>query len=162
MFAGEYGAYALLTDPGSLPGGVVAVWIASWLWIPGGSLILFLFLVFPNGRLPSSLWRLVALLAALAVCLTTVSFALMPGRLEGVHGSLPVSNPFGIQGAAGSLDMVRTISMPLLGATALASVAAVFLRFRRAEGDERQQFKWITYAVVMLAVAILSVPYPRR
>ena len=156
VFAGEYGVYALLTDPESLPGGVVAVWIGSWLWIPSGSLVVFSFLVFPDGRLPSPRWRFVALLAGLAVCCVTVSSAFMPGTLEGSPGSLQIGNPFGIRGTAALLDAVRTVSTPLVGATALASVAAVFLRFRRAEGDERQQLKWVAYAVVVLAVAVAA------
>lgn len=153
-FAGEYGTYALFTDPGSsLPGGVVAFWLGSWLWIPGGSSILFSFLLFPHGRLPSSRWRPVAWLAASTICLATVSFALMPGPLEGISSSSPVDNPFGIEGAADLLDLVKTISMPLLGVTALVSATAVFVRFRRAKGDEREQFKWVCYAVAVLAVA---------
>ena len=153
VFAGEYGVYALLTDPGSLPGGIVAVWIGSWLWIPSGSLVVFSFLVFPDGRLPSPRWRFVALLAGLAVCSLTASSALMPGTLEGSSGS---GNPFGLGGGAGFLDVVRTVSTPLVGATALTSVAAVFLRFRQAEGDARQQLKWVAYAVVVLAVAVAA------
>ncbi|MDP9475812.1 MAG: sensor histidine kinase [Actinomycetota bacterium] len=156
VFAGEYGVYALLTDPGSLPGGVFAVWIASWLWIPSGSLMVFSFLVFPDGHLPSPRWRFVAVLAGLAVCSVTASSALMPGALEGSPGSLQIGNPFGLRGAAAFLDALRTVFTPLLGAIALTSVAAVFLRFRQAEGDERQQLKWVAYAVVVLAVAVAA------
>ena len=32
-FSGEYALYALLAAPGSLPGGEVAAWIYSWLWV---------------------------------------------------------------------------------------------------------------------------------
>ncbi|CAA9480953.1 MAG: hypothetical protein AVDCRST_MAG12-1501 [uncultured Rubrobacteraceae bacterium] len=156
VFAGEYGIYALLTDPGSLPGGVGAVWIGSWLWIPSGSLVVFSFLIFPDGRLPSPRWRFVALLAGLAVCSVTASRALMPGTLEGSPESLSIGNPFGIQGTAEFLDAAGAVSTPLLGATALASVAAVFFRLRRAEGDERQQLKWAAYAVAVLAVAVAA------
>jgi hypothetical protein len=155
-FAGEYGTYALLTAPGSLSGGVAAVWVASWLWLPSGSLIPVSFLLFPHGRLPSPRWRFVALLAALALLSATVSFALMPGPLEGSLDRLQVGNPLGVHGAAGLLGKIRAVSMPLLGTTALASAAAVFLRFRRAQGDERQQLKWLAYAVLVLTVAVLA------
>ena len=118
VFAGEYGVYASLTDPGSVPGGVVAVWIGSWLWVPSGSLVVFSFLVFPDGRLPSPRWRFVALLAGLAVCSVTVSLALVPGALEGSPESLPIDNPFGIRGTAGFFEAAGAVSAPLLGATA--------------------------------------------
>jgi signal transduction histidine kinase len=156
VFAGEYGVYASLTDPGSVPGGVVAVWIGSWLWVPSGSLVVFSFLVFPDGRLPSPRWRFVALLAGLAVCSVTVSLALVPGALEGSPESLPIDNPFGIRGTAGFFEAAGAVSAPLLGATALASVAAVFFRLRRAEGDERQQLKWAACAVAVLAIAVAA------
>lgn len=60
---GEYGAYALLTENGSLPGGVLAAWLGSWLYVLGANLVLYSFLFFPDGRLPSPRWRDVAWLA---------------------------------------------------------------------------------------------------
>ena len=53
VFASEYGIYALFVERGSLPAGVVSWWLASWVWVPAGQLVLFLFLLFPDGRLPS-------------------------------------------------------------------------------------------------------------
>jgi hypothetical protein len=52
-FSSEYVTYALLAAPGSLPAAKAAVWIASWLWVPGLGLIVFLALLFPSGQLPS-------------------------------------------------------------------------------------------------------------
>jgi len=49
-FSGEYAIYALLAKPGSLPAGDVASWVYSWLWVPDFGLIVFLGLLFPNGR----------------------------------------------------------------------------------------------------------------
>ena len=52
-FTSEYATYALLAAPGSLPAAEVAAWIYSWVWVPGLGFIVFLPLLFPNGRLPS-------------------------------------------------------------------------------------------------------------
>ena len=53
VVAFEYAVYAILSHPGSLPGGELAVRISQW----GFALPLlaygFLFLLFPTGRLPS-------------------------------------------------------------------------------------------------------------
>src|SRR4029453_18458575 len=59
--ADEYARYTYLTNPGALPGGQWAVWFGFWVWVVGiGAMVTFLFLLFPDGRLPSRRWRMVA------------------------------------------------------------------------------------------------------
>jgi hypothetical protein len=154
-FAGEYGVYALI-GPGSLPGGVMALWLASWAWILAGQLILFLFLLFPDGRLPSPRWRVVAWLSVIGILQETALYALEPAQLleTDLHGLPPVKNPFALEDAAHFLNMVGTVSSPLLGVLVLAPIVALFLRYRRARGEERQQIKWVAYAAALLTVAI--------
>jgi hypothetical protein len=52
-FANTYAEYALITEPGSLPGGPVMSWLGQLVWFPGASLMFtFALLLFPDGRLP--------------------------------------------------------------------------------------------------------------
>jgi two-component system NarL family sensor kinase len=155
VFVVEYSAYALVTRPDSLPGGVFAAWLSSWVWLPAGLLVLFLLLYFPDGRLPSSRWRPFALLVALGIGLDTLFYALRPGPLGSIGPT--VENPFGVESVARSLELANTVSAPLSGSLVLVPVAALVVRFRRATGEERQQFKWVAYAAAVLTAAFVVV-----
>ncbi|HET8645885.1 MAG TPA: hypothetical protein VFO85_10370, partial [Vicinamibacteria bacterium] len=52
-----YGAYTLVVEPGALPGGVAAAWVSSVTTYLVLGLLPFVFLLFPDGRLPSRRWR---------------------------------------------------------------------------------------------------------
>ncbi|CAN5796524.1 hypothetical protein BH18ACT11_BH18ACT11_25400 [soil metagenome] len=155
VFVVEYSAYALVTRPGSLPGGVFAAWLSSWVWLPAGLMVLFLLLYFPNGRLPSLRWRPVAFMVAVGIGLDTLVYALGPGPLEGITPS--VENPFGVEGVARFLEPADTVSAPLSGVLVLVPAAALVVRFRRSAGEERQQFKWVAYAAAVLTAAFAVV-----
>src|SRR5215203_2385263 len=50
----EYAAYSLVAQSDLPPGAEALACIASWLWVPDIGLFLYLALLFPNGRLPST------------------------------------------------------------------------------------------------------------
>jgi hypothetical protein len=65
FFAQDYAWYALVHQPGSLPGGLAMGWLGNWPWFIALVVILvFLLLLFPNGHLVSPRWRPVAWAAA--------------------------------------------------------------------------------------------------
>ena len=63
---------------------------------------------FPDGRLPSSRWRLVAGLAVVALIFWVFSEALLPGPLSETPG-VAIANPFGIEAARELLVLVGII-----------------------------------------------------
>src|SRR5215203_658230 len=156
-FAGNYSTYAFSTDQGSLPGGVAAAWLTSWVWILGGSLIPFVFLFFPDGRLPSPRWRPLAWLVLVNAALAVAPYAFAPGPLEDFPRESPVINPIGIEGSAGILGLFAQVSNFLLVPITLGMILAFYIRFRRAQGEERQQIKWVAYAVVLFTAVIIVV-----
>jgi hypothetical protein len=156
IFFSEYGIYALVTRPGSLPAGVISAWIGTWVWLPSVTLtITFLLLLFPHGRLLSPRWRPVAWLAAAVTAAGILLIALAPWDL--LDPGVPAQNPFGIEGLR---EVGLAVPVPILALgipTMLLSVVSLVIRFRRSRGEERQQLKWFVYAGVLIA-AVLLIP----
>lgn len=152
-------AYLIYRGPEPAPAGVLLGWTFIWTanlhYVPSGTLV---FLLFPDGRLPSSRWRAVLWLTVASMAGLAVATALLPGPLV-VFTS--VENPFGV---AGALPLALAgISFLVGGGCAIASVGSLFVRYRRANGIERQQIKWYLYggAVAMAAVvAIIALGLP--
>jgi hypothetical protein len=82
LFVSEYAIVTLLAEPRSvpamLPGGEVMAWISSWLWVSHIGLLVFLALLFPDGRVPSSHWRPFGWLVGAVIVIGTVCVALWP------------------------------------------------------------------------------------
>jgi hypothetical protein len=140
-FSSEYAIYTLLARPGSLPGGEVAAWLAYWLFVLSAALVVFLFLLFPGGRLPSSHWRWFAGFSVFAAAIAAVSMAFSSGMAAlGL-----VQNPLGIE----SLRDIDRIVEPFLFTLLLLAASSMFIRLRRATAVERQQIKWFAYAAAV-------------
>jgi hypothetical protein len=150
LFVAEYAIVTLLAEPGSLPsklpGGETLAWISSWMWVLHLGLFVFLALLFPNGRPPSSRWQPLVLGSGVVVVAGTVSVALWP---ETARGFDPINHPLGTEVATDIINPVETIVYAL----GLIAAASLLARLRRSKGVERQQVKWFTYAVVVLAIS---------
>jgi hypothetical protein len=154
--ASEYSIYALVSQPGSLPGARIAAWLREWIWVPFVGLIgTFLVLLFPDGHLPSSRWRVVAGLAVVALVFASLSKAFLPGVLEETPG-VAIANPLGVEAARELLVLVGTIGFSLLPLCYVASAVSMIVRFRRSRGIERQQLKWFVSATALLAVTFAA------
>jgi len=152
-FAGPYARYALLTQPGALPGGTLAASINHWLWVlPLALTALFLPLLFPDGRLPSARWRPFGWFATLATALLVAVVAIGP---DADPSSPEVRNPLALKKTEQFLPLASGLLAPLLVASFIGSVAAVVVRFRRSRGDERRQLQRFAYAAALVLVATL-------
>jgi signal transduction histidine kinase len=129
------------------------------------ALIPLLVLLFPDGRPPGRRWRwaLWALLAGIAI--SVVAYALTPGPLNNyVDAGVLYANPFGVSAFADGrpLNALVGIGVLLILGASLATVVAVWQRFRRARGEERQQMRWLvamaTSAGAGLVLIILLQP----
>jgi hypothetical protein len=133
-FARAYAVYTLLTQPGSLPIGGVMAWLAvGWTATLGwGLMATFVPLLFPTGRLLSPRWRPVAWLAAAVLALAMLALAITPGPVDEETSS--ITNPMGVESAAGVLGLLESVVMPLLVVVMIASVTSLVMRFRRSWG----------------------------
>src|SRR5215208_2874756 len=147
----EYAIYALLTNLGALPLGAEASWLGQWIWAPGlGLILVFLPLLFPDGHPPSHRWRPVAWLGGLSIGLGVVSsmIVLWPERGPAlVTGDESPSHVLQV--------LVVFVAFPLMLLAGVGAVISLFVRFRRARGDKRQQIKWFASASALTLVWIL-------
>jgi hypothetical protein len=154
-FCGEYAIYALLAQSGYLPAGQAAAWGSTWLYVPSGALLVYVTLLFPDGRLPSRRWRPLAWLVGIAAVVGATAAALLPVPICNVCS---IENPLGIEGLESVSDLVDSLIEAFwYGVLGLVAVASLCLRYRRAGGVERQQIKWFAYAATVIFLgAILA------
>jgi len=135
---------------------LVAV-VGDYGWAPAIALGVTLpALLLPDGRLRSHRWRVVVATSVAGATLAVVAGSLAPGRLE----SMPIDNPFGLPGPAGTIALVLSLIGVLLHWGSLpAAAVCVVLRFRSSRGVERQQLRWVAAgAAGAVAGLLLTLP----
>jgi hypothetical protein len=154
MFLGMtdyYGLYGV-ARPGSVPFPVGVAAVNNFMWVPAvGLLGTYVFLVFPDGRLPSRRWRPLAWLSGTVIVLVSILVGLTPGGLQNLGG---IRNPYALEGYAW-LETVTYVVLPLLPLCMLASVISLVIRYRSSRGEERQQIKWIAFAASFVGLLYL-------
>jgi hypothetical protein len=148
-----YARYALITAPGSLPGGQYGTWL-GWTYAPTVAILaIFLPLYFPTGRLLSPRWRPVVWSGIGFLAFAVAGNALWPGPQPPLPGLDPVPNPVVFLPQATPLfELFRNLAGLCLLPGIAGAIAALVVRFRRSRGIERQQLKWFTYAAALAPV----------
>src|SRR5215204_1651816 len=129
-----YATYSMIVEPDSLPAPRAASGLLEGLgFVVAITLLPFLLLLFPTGRLPSQRWRPVAWIV-LAAGATGVTLG-----------------PFLSEDSV----LIIAVVMLLIIASGLSTLSLV-VRYRGASGVERQQLKWFAFAAVLLVAVPIS------
>jgi signal transduction histidine kinase len=150
--ATTYADYAVLAEPGALPGGEWAVLFNERGWPTLFVCVTAIAFVFPDGRLPSPAWRRVAVVTVASFAVLIVVSLLAAERFSDdfAHVSSPLPEL-----------SESIIGIPLmlsgLGAVAglVAGAVAIGMRLRRSSGVERYQLKWLAYAAALIPASVV-------
>jgi hypothetical protein len=146
--------YGLAASAGrGLPAGEYVGWPQLWIWVPFITLItVYLFLLFPDGRLPGPRWRLVSWAAG---GFSVVAIAGLGFTAGSERPNLPaLSNPFGVTPAVLPFD-AGVAGLAGLLCCVVVSAWSLFARSRRGTAVERQQIRWLAYSGCLVALALL-------
>ena len=144
----QYDAFELATT-GAVTSSATLDALYAWMWVPPIGLPgIYMILLFPDGRLPSRRWRPFALFAGTVMAVICVGFIFIPGPLEGHPG---VRNPFGLEWLAW-LREVSIFIILLFPLCILVSALSLVFRYRRSEGEVREQIKWLVFAACFFGV----------
>jgi hypothetical protein len=115
-------------------------------WVP---------LLFPDGSLPGRRWRPVAWVIGVLIVADVTLRLFTDDHLEPYGRALP--NPIAVGGDAGAVAqaMIVVTSVGLVASIILAFLSLV-VRFARAAGIERQQFKWFLASVALVFVTLIG------
>jgi signal transduction histidine kinase len=164
---GDYATAALKTRPGTLPFGVAAAWLDRWLIVVALGMFIPIFLLYPDGKLPSRRWRPVLWLLIGSFAITITSFAITPGQLTGAFADIAdvnVTNPLGVRALEAPLKAITLIGGFAMFASGLLAGASLFVRYRGASQEVRQQIRWLAFVaaafiaemVVIFAVSAIA------
>ena len=134
---------------------LLMLWFNTWNWLLLIFPLLFIPLLFPNGRPPTLRWRWVSV-AAIAWATLFVLLATLSQKIHtNTTPDIVFDNPIGVLGE----DTVQLlVGVWILGLVVLvvACAAALFVRYRRARETEREQIKWLLYACAVFLVVFVG------
>jgi hypothetical protein len=153
-----YAAFSWLRYGGRLPETMLVTWLAQWFWAPPYTCFMLLLLLFPTGKLLSRRWRWVGVTAvAYTVLLMIVAAVSSPMAIELPGTNLSSPNPVGLWELPADRwgFLFGFFSLPLL-LLIVVSATSIALRWRQADGVERQQIKVVVYAVIVIVIVLIG------
>jgi signal transduction histidine kinase len=147
--------YGLKVEPGSVPFIIVWATLGEFALYPL-ALIPLLFLFYPDGHLPSRRWRWAVVGLVGGTLVAFVGFLLRPGPYNNWReNGIVFENPFGVDAFAEAAGAVIATGTIVALVSALSSVVAIVLRFRRSTGESRQQMRLLAFVGIVAGSFII-------
>ena len=170
MFTDQYALYGLSTAPGAVPAARLVGWCGGTFALLAVMLLVFLVVLFPDGRLPSRRWRpvlwvMVAVVPGWLAVQLQAGTAVTGGLTDALAAAgVSYPNPLGIFPRHGWFSVFAAVIYSLVMVSLVLSVASVFARRRGAAAELRKQLAWLGYvglmtafwAVVLLAAGLVA------
>ncbi len=175
LFLGSWGLFGLFgladfavaraVETGNLTSwwGWTGAWMTNWIW----PLLLVMsttlpLLVFPSG-FASVRWRWVGVATVVFAGFAALCGIVSP-VLQFQTPAMTVANPLapGFLADAGPSDdwLLRNLALLGVAVTAVLAATSVVVRARRARGVEKVQFRWVAFAVALLAIMLVLLTLP--
>jgi signal transduction histidine kinase len=158
MLCELYALRGLVVAPGSLPAVQVAGWLSQAAFLLTFAPLLFVVLLFPDGRLPSRRWRpvlwlLTGTVLAGAAQLLQAGTNIAGGMSNALSDAgVAYPNPFGVLPRHGWFSGLLGVAFALAVVMLVLVVVSVFVRRRGANAELRQQLAWLGYVGVLTVV----------
>jgi hypothetical protein len=154
----SYVIYGLLARPGALP---AAHAVARYYPATGAAalgLLSLVLLLTPTGSLPSARWRWWAWVTAATPVALVLVVPVVPGRLD--PQLLVASSPFSDRALGGVLLVATRVALAVTALAVAVAAGSLVVRFRRVQGVERQQLRWVALAAALMVLAVPVVLAP--
>jgi signal transduction histidine kinase len=153
-FVDFYQAQALY-GPVSPPLAVPLTLVGQFAWPPTVWLLaVFLPLSFPDGRVLSPRWRVLAW-AGLAAVLVGGACELLDPRAMSIGGRA-LKNPIGMAGAKAVVRPVLAVAGIFFFVSVVGALVSLAFRYRRGNSEQRHQLKWFIAGFVVFVVSLVS------
>jgi hypothetical protein len=139
-----------------LPAADYMTWITYW-GFPASLLVLFVLLpmLFPDGHFLSRRWRTFTVVGCALFTLILFLTAFLPGPM--VMNGMDLGDPNTPENPL-ALSFIPTSIGPILNASisivllvmSFVAIASLVVRYRRSEGETRQQLKWFAYFLAVV------------
>jgi hypothetical protein len=153
-----YATWAIPDHPGA-PLVDLGRWLATWCYVAGFGASTILLVLFPDGRLPAPRWRVwfAVTLAGLGAIMVRAAL----GRAAG-GPAVRLGNPYELSTLEPLMNVLEVVGGAIVAMNLGAGLLALWVRFQRSTGVEKQQVMWLLYGVALsLALtAPLGVTYP--